>query len=48
MTNWSKEKLGDNVKKIIIREEIVRLKEDFIKEDPSRENRINDIIEGLG
>ncbi|KAG5590749.1 hypothetical protein H5410_041263 [Solanum commersonii] len=37
---WSKERFGDIFKQLIIREKIVRLKEEFFEENPTISNRI--------
>ncbi|XP_059292741.1 uncharacterized protein LOC132046197 [Lycium ferocissimum] len=40
LSKWSREVLGDIFKQLIIREEIVRLKEELFEENPSQVNRM--------
>lgn len=40
LTSWNKETFGDIFKQLIIREEIIRLKEDLFEGNPSAANRM--------
>ncbi|XP_059313002.1 uncharacterized protein LOC132064126 [Lycium ferocissimum] len=40
LSRWSKETFGDLFKQLIIREDIVKIKEQLFEEEPSEENRI--------
>lgn len=40
LSKWSKEKFGDIFKKLIIRKEIMRIKEHLFEESPNHENRM--------
>ncbi|XP_059288975.1 uncharacterized protein LOC132042454 [Lycium ferocissimum] len=40
LSKWSKETFGDIFKQLVIREDIVKIKEQLFEEDPSEENRM--------
>ncbi|XP_060181254.1 uncharacterized protein LOC132610870 [Lycium barbarum] len=46
LSKWSKETFGDIFKQLVIREDIVKIKEQLFEEDPSEENRMVILVKG--